>query len=377
MYGETAVSVVDATGLVSVGKDILSSASTKDKFLDTLVDRIGKTIVSNRSYSANVVSVLKDTFEFGAILQKIYVEPMPAQESKQWDLTNGQSVDQYIITKPVVKQQLFSGINTWEVDVTIPDMQLKSAFTGESQMATFIDAIFVSMRNSMENQLESMLNLTYVNFIAERIIHTRVNGGHTVVNLLAEYNTITGSTLTAAKALQDTEFLKFSTSRINLYLKRMARMSEQFNQMGYKRFTPKEYARVTVLADYSTAVTSFLESDTYHNEMVSLPNYSEVPFWQGSGEEYGFNSTSAINVTNSQGTFTVNQTGIVAMITDQEALGITIDNRRSTTAYNAKGEFTNYFEKADMGYFNDLSENGIVMVVADSIAEPVPVEAGG
>ena len=150
MYGDTAVRVTDMQGIISLGHDVLSSDTTKDKFLNILVDRIGKTIISQRAYSADVSALINDSFTFGAILQKIYVAPIKASESKQWDLTAGSSVDQYVISKPTVEQKLFSTRNTWSITITIPDFQLSSAFTNATEMATFIDAIFLAIRNSQE-----------------------------------------------------------------------------------------------------------------------------------------------------------------------------------------------------------------------------------
>lgn len=364
MNGETAVTVTDLTGLIQMGQSILSSQTSKDNFLNTLVDRIGKTIISGRVYSANVLDIISHAFEFGAVLQKIYVEPRPAKKSPHWDLAEGDSVDQYIIQKPTVKQKLFTGSVTWEVQVTIPDMQLKSAFTSGEQMAVFIDAIFMALRNSMELQLEGMIESTYCNFIAERIHHVKNNVNSLLaINLLTEYNTETGGTLTVNDALKNLDFLKYATVKINLYLKRMGRMSVLFNAEGYKRFTKPESARVIMLADFASAVTSYLQADTFNNDLVALPLYSEVPYWQGSGTDYDFTSTSLVDVTTSDG-HVVSQTGVICLIADVEALGITMDNRRSKSAYNESGEYTNFWEKADMGYFNDLSENGIVFLVA-------------
>lgn len=369
MYGKSAIAVTDLTGLIQLGDSVMSSDRSKDLFLNTLVDRIGKTIISQRAYSADVLSLMVDAFEFGAILQKIYVEPISATAGNQWNLTNGASIDQYVISKPVAHQKLFSDIDTWQVKVTVPDIQLKSAFTDAIQMAVFIDAIFLAMRNSMELQLEAMVDMTYCNFIGERIVHTAVNNGHTVVNLLTDYNTLFTKTLTPHIAMADTEFLKYASMTINLYLERMGRMSTLFNSAAYARFTTKENARVTMLMDFVSAVECYLQSNTYHDELVALPNYNKVPYWQGSGTAFGFDNTSKVDIITSDG-YTLSQDGVVCMITDVEALGMTVDNRRSKSAYNNDGEYTNYFEKADMGYFNDLSENGMVFIVSAALVVP-------
>ena len=240
MYGDKAVQITDVNGLISLGDSILSSSKDKDAFLNTLVDRIGRTIISQRAYSAQVNGLINDAFTFGAIMQKIYVDPIQASQSKQWGLTQGGTVDQYIIAKPTVRQKLFNTRDTWAVTITIPDFQLSSAFTSPAEMAAFIDAIFLSMRNSMEIYLEGMAEMCYANMIGERIVHTQLNHGHTVIDLLAMYNSLMQTALTTSAAMMNTEFLKFASMTINLFVKRMGKMSSIYNSEAYKRFTPQD-----------------------------------------------------------------------------------------------------------------------------------------
>ena len=363
LYGDKAVQITDVKGLIALGDNVLSSETDKDAFLNTLVDRIGRTIISQRAYSAQVNGLINDAFTFGAIMQKIYVDPIKASESKQWNLSQGGTVDQYIIAKPTVRQKLFKTRNTWATTITIPDFQLTSAFTNASEMAAFIDAIFLSLRNSMEIYLEGMAEMCYANMIGERIVHTQLNHGHTVIDLLAMYNSLMQTALTTSAAMMNTEFLKFASMTINLFVKRMGKMSSIYNSEGYKRFTPPERMRVTMLADFTSAVTSYLQSNTYHDELVALPKYTEVAYWQGIGAGMsGFDHTGTVAIRTSDG-YTLMQQHVVCMLSDEEAIGLTYDNRRSKSAYNANGEYTNFFEKADMGYFNDLSENAVVFTV--------------
>lgn len=369
MYGTTAPQITDMQGIVSLGNDVMSSSTDKDNFLNVLVDRIGKTIISQRAYSANVASLINDAFTFGAILQKIYVAPIKSQKSNQWGLTQDTSVDQYVINKPTVKQKLFDKRTTWEITITIPDFQLSSAFTSETEMATFIDAIYLAIRNSQEVYLAGIAEMCYANMIGERVVHTMLHGGHTVVDLLLAYNSQMGTNLTTSQAMTSMDFLKFASMTINLYVKRMGNMSNIYNAENYSRFTPKDRMRVIMLADFTSAVTSYLQSNTYHDELVALPEYSEIPYWQGIGAgSSNFDYTGTIAVTTASG-YTLKQTHVICMLSDEEAIGLTYDNRRSKSAYNADGEYTNMFEKADMGYFNDLSENCVVFTVG-AIATP-------
>lgn len=363
MYGDTAVQVTDLNGLISLGNDVLSSNTSTDKFLNTLVDRIGKTIISMRAYSSDAAALINDAFTFGAILQKIYVAPIQASQSSQWDLTSGASVDQYVIAKPTVKQKLFSTRTTWECDITIPDFQLSSAFQSAEQMAAFIDAIFLAIRNSMEIYIEGMSEMCYANMIGERIVHTKLQNGKTAIDLLASYNALMSTSLTTPAAMISTDFLKYASMVINMTTKRIAKMSSVYNSEGYKRFTPPDRLRVSMLADFAAACASYLQANTYHDELVKLPRYTEVMYWQGLGQTpVGFDATSKVAVRTADG-YTLMQPYVVCMLSDEEAIGLTYDNRRSKSAYNSKGEYTNFFEKADIGYFNDLSENAIIFTV--------------
>lgn len=123
-----------------------------------------------------------------------------------------------------------------------------------------------------------------------------------------------------------------------------------------------------MLTDFKAASGSYLQSDTFHENYVALPNAETIPYWQGSGKGYDFNSVSSINVKTSSGD-SVECSGILAVMFDREALGVTNLDRRVTTQYNAKAEFFNNFYKFDAGYFNDLNENFVVFFVKDSAPE--------
>ena len=371
-YGEQGITATDMTGLIAMGNTILSTPEATDAFLRTLIDRIGRVVIGTRAYSADTTGILMNTFDYGCIMQKITVQPMAAVEAPQWSLTGGEAVDQYIITKPDVRQKLFDGLTAWEIDVTIPDIQIKSAFTTPEALTAFIDGIFTAMENSMQIQLERTGEMAVANFIGEKIYaQAHGTGGIHCIHLLQSYNDKTGLTLTADKALRDLEFLKFATTQINLYVNRMTKMSVLFNTEKYKRFTPRDLLRVTMLSDFVTAENAYLQSDTFHRDLVALPNYRETLYWQGSGPEYEYAETSKIAITTSDG-HSVTQDGVICLLNDVEAIGMTIDNRRlRTSPPNGRGEYTNYFSKADIRYYNDMSENGLVFTVTDN-----PVTAG-
>lgn len=361
-FGEKAVAVVDSGSFVSLGDKVLSSSTDKELFTNTLVDRIGNTVFSVRQYEGKANGMVRHPFEYGCILQKIYIDLPEAKQNNAWEIGKVDYTPSYApVIKPTVKQKLFDKIATWELDVTIPDFMLRTAFTNETAMATFIDAIFVAMSNMMEVALEQNANMIRANAIARKLSSVKPCAK---INLLTQYNTLTNAGLTVASAMRDTNFLKWASMQIDLWTKRFSNMNSVFNEEGYRRHTPKSEIVLDVLQDFASSVNSFLQSDTYHNEVTALPRYNEVAYWQGAGEAFDFDSVSSINVKLTD-QLTVNEKGIVAIAYDYEAMGVTIKERRSTTERNNKDEYTNYYEKANIGSFVDLSEQIIVFYLKE------------
>lgn len=368
-YGAAAVTVVDTSSMVSLGNNVLSSDESKDAFMGQLTDRIGKTIFSVRAYEGTDPNVVKHSFDFGVALQKIYVDLPDTEENSSWLVGEEDFTPEFApVIKPTVREKLFVSMNTFEIDVTIPDTLLKTAFLNEVGMATMIDAIFMAVENRLEVAMESMINLTRASFIARKLNAEKECGA---INLLKSYNEQFNQTLTAQAALYTPDFLRYASSQISLWTKRMRKMSSLFNDEevssgnGYKRHTPAEDLVLTVLDDFAETTASYLQADTFHKELVALPRYNTVPYWQGSGTSFSFTSASTVNVKLSE-TLTVNQSGVIAVAYDYQALGTMINREYTTTQYNGRAQYTDYYNKIERGMFNDMSENGIVFYIADT-----------
>ena len=361
--GTEAIAVVDTQSFISLGDKVLKSDTDTENFLSKLTDRIAKTVYSVRNYTGINKNLMREPFDYGVIVQKIHVEMPEAKENNAWKIGEVGYTPTYApVIKPTVSQKLFNKLSTWEIDVTIPDFMLKTAFLNESSMATFIDAIFTAMNNAMVMCADNNANLIRANFIGNKIHSAQPTQA---INLLTQYNTLTNANLTVASCLRDVDFLKWATMQISLWTKRMRVMSKLFNEDSNSKFTSGEYLVLDVLQDFASSTATFLQSDTYHKELVALPMYNEVPYWQGSGTSFAFADTSKISV-KIDGTTEVTQGGIIAVAYDYNAIGTTINEPRSTTERNNKDEYTNYYNKATIGCFNDLGENGIVFYIAES-----------
>ena len=233
--------------------------------------------------------------------------------------------------------------------------------------------LYNSVDKAMTVKLDSLIMKTINNMIAETLevdLYSAEDkalkldtGSIKAVNLLANYNKSTGQKLTKEKALTDSEVIRYASFTLNIYKDRLTKLSTLFNIGGKERFTTGEYLHVILLSNFASATDIYLNSDVTHNELVKLPNYDTVPYWQGSGKEYSFDDISSINVkTNSAKTITAN--GILGIMFDRESLGVANLDRRVTTNYNPKAEFYTNFYKLDAGFYNDLNENFVVFYIA-------------
>ena len=364
VLGKTDVVNDDLSNLVDVGNEIFDTDNV-DNYVKKLIDRIGQVIFVNRLYAGGVPSVLMDSWEYGSVVEKISADMPEADENDSWNLQNGQTYSQDTFYQPKVSAKFFNSKVTFDVKLSFTTEQVKESFSNVNELNGFISMLETGVKNSMTVKLDGLIMRT-INNMTGQILNSA--NGLQKVNLLTEYNTASGQTLTANKALMDKDFLKFASLTIKKYQARITKMSTLFNAGGKARFTTTDNLHTVLLSDFADSAEVYLLSDTYHNDTVSLPNHETVPYWQGSGKSYAFNDISKIDVKIDAGNKTakqVTQTGILGVMFDTNALGVSNLNQRTTTSYNARAEFyTNYY-KMDAGYFNDLNENFVVFYIAD------------
>lgn len=367
ILGETAVVNEDLSNIVDIGKEIFETTDV-DNYVKSLVNHIGRVIFVNRPYSGGAPSVLMDGWEYGSVLEKISAELPEATENESWELTDGASYDPNIFYKPKVSAKFFNKRVTFEIPMSFTERQVKESFSNASQLNGFLSMLYNAVDKSMTIKIDSLVMRTINNMIAETLHDFNDKGNYTdtgirAVNLLKLYNNDKGTALTAEQSIKDPDFIRFASYIMGLYMERLSKISSLFNIGGKDRFTPRDLLHVILLSDFAKASDSFSMSSTFHNEFVALPKGEIVPYWQSSGADYSFNSVSSISVKTASGA-TVNARGIIGVMFDRDALGVTNLDRRVTTNYNPKAEFFSNWYKFDAGYFNDMNENFVLFYVA-------------
>ena len=380
IIGANALLEEDLSNVVDVGKAVFD-ATSYDNYVKALVDHIGKVIFVDRKYTGELASLYRDNWEYGAVMEKVYVTELPeAVENESWKLEDGASYDPNIFKQPKVAAKFYNKKTTFEVDLSIADIQVRSAFDSATQLNAFISMLMNSVDTAINIRLEGLSERVINTLIANTVYNdipdlAPQKGGIKAVNLLKEYNTAMGLTGASALSVDDAmytpDFIKFASYTISRYIKRIEKPSKLFNCGGLVRHTPANMQHLILLSDFKAAADVYLQSGVFNDQFTALPKSESIAYWQGTGTDYSFSSISKIDVdiadpANEGSTVRVAWGGVLGVLFDHWAGGITNDKRRVTSNYNAKAEFTNMFYKQDCNYFVDLNENCVVFFIGEA-----------
>ena len=360
VIGEEATIVnEDLSNIVDFGVEVANMGKTV-ALLDDFVGRIGRTIFYDRSYGIRTdLGIYRDNIEYGLTLQRMSVDELPeAEDNPTWELEDGMSVDIYQVKLPKAKARYFEKRNTAEIDMTILEKQYKAAFTSPENLSRFTGMVMNSIENSKAIKVNNLMKAVLRSAMSINIYATKN------VKLITAYNAAMNYTSSDTgyvdptdpeSALYNKEFLRFASMIINDYTRAITEMSTLYNEEGVPRFTPAENRHLVVLGKFADACQYYLEADTYHNNLVSMQGYATMDSWQNAPSR-DFIKLSQIDVTNDDGN-RVQQSGIVAALYDGDGMAVTVDQPRTNSAWNPKGEYLNLFNKFDWAsaVFKDMN----------------------
>lgn len=361
---------LDTSDIVSMGK-ALREFNLYEGFFGSLANRIVNTRYMKRAYERTDRKILRDEHEYGAFVQRVYIDSPDATDNPAFNYNDQGKFEQkspYELDATAdftVSAKIFGGQGTWTLEYRRPMVQIATAFTSLSAMNAFIDSLYLEADNKFK--LEE-----------ERIEAAAANTGMAVAltngqskNLLAAYNAAhPNNILTVAQAMESADFLKYASMEISTTIDNMKNMSTVFNAAKYKTYTNRDNLIVEILTRFAKASDMYLQADTFHNELVALPNYTTVNYWQGSGSNFAFDDVSKINikhddlVTEDNQTGTVNQGGIICFLHDIEYVAAYFGERYSWEEVNRRSRIVNHGEQLRKGYAVDNHMNAFVFYIA-------------
>ena len=374
--------VTEATGKAVItpttGNDFVTVANTGllagyDNLMGAISQVLSRTIISNRPYTRKFKGMEADSIRWGNHVRKInYVD-------RQWDdgsrlpITNGVAVDDQAPILDDVVQTNFYGQNDYEIQWTLYSNQLDVAFKNPDEFGAFISGKLQNISDMVEQKHEALARGTMANLIGGII---DIGNTNQVIHLLTEYNTVTG--ITPALTIQTVydpanypAFIKWVYGRIAMAAAMMTERSQIFHQniTGHEinRHTPYEKQLMYLFGGNRYEIEARVLADAFHDNYLKLADTETVNYWQA------ITSPDTIQIEpvymKADGSLetagaAVNQSHVFGVISDVEAMGYTIVNQRTTSAaYNGKGEYQNFWMKFTDRYWNDFTENAIVLLL--------------
>lgn len=373
--GKTAITPTNTGEFTSVANVALSTGY--DPLMTAISQVLSRTIFSIRPYTRKFGGLEVSEQQFGNVTRKLNIADKDFENDDRFALTDGESVDMFKVNKPSVLQTNFYGANIYQKSLTIYRDQLDNAFQNADEFGRFITMIMTNASDLLEQARENMARATLANFIGGKLEGDADN----VIHLLTEYNALTGLTLTATSVYQPENFKAFvqwAYSRIAAISSLMTERSQKFHvnvtnwggasvDKSISRHTPYEYQKVYLYAPARFQMEMMALADTYHDGFLRLAYNETVNFWQS------IDNPDSINVTPTYMTNTgalttaedaVNQENVFGVIFDRDAAGYTLVNQWSSpTPFNARGGYTNIFWHETARYWNDFTENGVVLLL--------------
>ena len=373
LVGKTKAKKLVAKGLVSLGKS-LADLDLLDGWFGKLANRVVDTRYMIRSYEPkNNRKILRNEHEFGAFVQRVYYTDMPdATENPTWATPDSGTYSQespYDVEGSVgIKALIYGGKGTWTLEFIRPLVQIKNAFTSLAEMDAFIAGLYTYVDNKIKLQEEAITMLAANTGIANAIVNGLFR------DLLSEYNLLhDNDVITREEALRDAEFLKYASMEISRVVENIGMLTTVFNAEGYETYTSPENLVLEMLTQFEKASEVYLQADTFHNDLVALPNFETIPYWQGCGSRnFAFDDCSSIHIehdgfildsTDESDTGEVNVDGIIAFMHDVEYVASTFNNVRQWQLPNPRSEVMVHGHKAEKGFAVDKFMNAFVFMI--------------
>lgn len=356
------------------GGDVVSVAQKTlltgyDNFINAISQVLSRTIFSARRYDRKFRGLMADSIRYGNHVRKITPLNKAMVNDSGLPLEDNGSVDPFKISKHKAVQFNFYGQNGYEYHDTRPDWQLDNAVRDAGELGSLFTSMMVDANNTIEKYHEETARFTLSNLI----VGTCVSRTNDVIHLLSEYKTETGLGLTAEDVKKPENypaFIKWVYARVASISDKMTEFSINYHTNvtdgTIMRHTPQRMQKFYLYAPYMHEITARVLADTFHDNFLRFADTERVNFWQDidNPDVISLKPTYLAangSLTTSESAETVNN--VFGTIFDEEAAGYTVINNRVKTVYNARGEYTNIFYKFTDRYWNDFTENCVVLLL--------------
>lgn len=379
------VDTTNPKNFVTVAQNLLKTGY--DPVMSAISQVLTRTIFSVRPYNAKFGGLYKDAQKWGNHVRKINYIDDEFENDDRLPLTDGQSVDPWIIKKPRVIQSNFYGEVVYQRHVTIFKDQLDTAFRSPSEFGSFITGVMQNIYDQIAQANEELDRACIANFIAGKYASDTSN----VIHLVTEYNDYLGlvddttadppvinryTSVTIRDPEVYSDFIRWVYARVKNLTDLMSERSMKFHvcpldgqgaKLPLMRHTPADRLKMYLYSPVENEIAARVLSDLFHDEKLKFADHERVTYWQSIDHPETINC-DANYYKASDGS--IDNTGAVlvqpvfGVLFDEEAIGVTNVNEWSqNTGMNPRGGYYSIFWHWTRRYYNDFCENGVVLLL--------------
>lgn len=366
--GTKTIAGINTSDFVSVAN--IAAGMSADVLLNAMTQVLSRTIFSIRPYSRKFKGLYQDRERFGNHTRKINIADKDWMKDERYDLQDGKSVDDQIVSIPNILQMNYYGQNVYSRMLTIFRDQMNIALRDESEFQSFVTMLMTNASDLIEQAHESTARMTLANFIGGKVAGDTPN----VIHLVTKYNDVAGTSLTADTVKQPENFvpfMKWATAYIKTMSDLMTERSTKFHinvkSKEISRHTPYDKQKLYLFAEELNNIDATVMSSIFNDQYLKMADHERVGFWQSIDSPDGINvkatyiDTAGQIKTAEAAKATAN---IFGVLFDADAIGITTYGEWSAPSpFNARGGYSNIFWHFNDRYYNDFTENGVVFLL--------------
>lgn len=378
--GQAALTATNTADFVT--NAITTLQTGRDPVMNAISQVLSRTIFSVRPYSRKFGLMEISEAAYGNHVRKLQVVDRGVRDDDAWKWPvaydaggsppdgTGQSVDQQTITKPIVLQTNYYGSQVFEDSYTIMDEQLDCAFSGSSELGSFISMVVQNITDKLEQNRENLARMVCANFIGSII---DANQTDRMVHLLSEYNSLTSLSLTSTTVFQPSNypaFIRWAFARIlsisDLLTERSQMFQTNITNYPIQRHTPKDRQKMLLWSPADKMMTTMALADTYHEELLRLGAYETVNYWQSIQTPDSISVTPGyIDASGAAKTGNaVSQANVFGVLFDEEAMGYaTMNQVWEPAVHNARGLYTTTWIHELLKTYQDTTEKGVIFLL--------------
>lgn len=367
--------VANTADFTTVGTTLIQGGF--DPIISALTQILDRTIFAMRSYNKKFEDLTVDEIRWGAVTRKInFLDTALDVADDRLTLTDGVSVDPYVVKKPKVVQMNYYGATQYQDSITIFRDQLDSALRDAAEFGRFLSALMTNISNKHKQIEEAEARGLLINMITAKATADQAN----YINVLQEYYNETGTTLTPANMFavsNYTEFTRWLAGFMATLADKMAERSIKYhmNITGKEvmRFTDGDNLRKYISANVANYLETAVASGLYNPDRLNVitNGMRKMTYWQNIDNPYSVEATPAYLNTTTGNIDTalspVQVDNIIGCLFDRDAAGMV---KRSTwsgsTQFNPRGGYYNIFWHWTQSTWNSFDENFVVLY-ADTV----------